>query len=65
MLMISELYDALLQAGASEEKARTAASAVAQYESRFQKIETDLTVLKWMVGFNLAASLTMLFKLFS
>ena len=29
--MISEVYDALLEAGASEEKARKAAEAVAQY----------------------------------
>ncbi|MEY4210535.1 MAG: hypothetical protein RLZ92_915 [Pseudomonadota bacterium] len=33
--MITELYDALKEAGASEEKSRAAAKALAEYESRF------------------------------
>lgn len=63
-LMIRELYDALLSAGVSDEKAAKAAEAVAQYEGRFNKIETDLAVLKWMIGFNLAATVAILFKVF-
>lgn len=63
--MIFEVYDALKDAGASEEKAKKAAEALAAYESRFARIDTDLTVLKWMVGFNLAISVSVLFKLFS
>jgi len=59
--MITELYDALKDAGASEEKARKAAETVAAYESRFTKIETDLGILKWMVGFNLAATDALIF----
>jgi hypothetical protein len=55
--MISEVYDALKEAGASEEKARKAAEAIAAYEARFQRIETDLAVLKWMVGTNIAITL--------
>jgi hypothetical protein len=47
------LYDALKEAGASEEKARKAAEAVAQWETRLGKIEADLGVLKWMVGTTL------------
>jgi hypothetical protein len=54
--MIAELYDALKAAGAPDDQARKAAEAVAGYENRFSRIETDLTVLKWMVGFNLATS---------
>jgi hypothetical protein len=42
-LMVGELYDALLEAGASEEKARKAAEAAAQVDTRFQAIETSLT----------------------
>jgi hypothetical protein len=42
-LMVGELYDALLEAGASEEKARKAAEAAAQVDTRFQAIETRLT----------------------
>jgi len=33
---------------------------MAAYESRFAEIDTDLTVLKWMVGFNLGATTTLL-----
>ena len=62
--MITELYDALKDAGAAEDKARKAAETVAAYENRFSRIETDLTVLKWMVGFNLAATLGILMMLF-
>ena len=62
-LMSSELYDALLEAGASEEKARKAAEAVAAYESRFAALERKLDVLTWMVGFNLMFSLAILWRL--
>ena len=40
--MIAELYDA----GASEEKARAAAKTMADYDSRFNKIDQDLALLK-------------------
>lgn len=63
--MIAEVYDALMSAGAPEEKARRAAEAVANYENRFGKIETDLTLLKWMMGFNLAMTAGVIAKLFS
>jgi hypothetical protein len=54
----------LIAAGAPDDKARAAAEELAGYESRFVKIETDLAVLKWMVGVNLAASLSIVIKLF-
>lgn len=63
--MIFEVYDVLKEAGASEEKARAAAEAVASYEHRFSKIEADLLLLKWMVGFNLALSAGILLRLFA
>ena len=59
--MITELYDALKDAGADEQKARNAAETVAAYENRFGKIETDLGILKGMVGFNLAATVGLIF----
>ena len=62
--MIREVYEALKEAGASEEKAAKAAEAIASYESRFNKVETDLALIKWMVGFNLAISVAILFKVF-
>ena len=44
--MITELYDALKDASADEEKARKAAETVAAYENRFAKIDTDLALVK-------------------
>ena len=64
-LMLSSLYDALLDAGASEEKARKAAAEAAQYEARFARPEADVGLVKWMVGVNLAISLGILVKLFT
>ncbi len=70
--MISEVYDALKEAGASEEKSRKAAEALASYDNHFAKIENDLTAIrgelalvKWMVGFNLAIAVATLWKVFS
>lgn len=61
--MISEVYDALLDAGASEEKARKAAEAVAAYDQRFAGIDVKLEALKgelqwvkWMLGTNVITS---------
>ncbi len=55
--MISEVYDALIDAGASEGKARAAAETLASYESRFtslemglERIRGKLVVLQWQVG---------------
>lgn len=49
--MISEVYDAFIASGAPEDKARKAAEALANYENRFSRIDAELVVLKWMVGF--------------
>jgi hypothetical protein len=62
--MISEVYDALLEAGASPEKARKAAEALANYESRFSRIDADLLLLKWMTGFMLAGVTGLVLKAF-
>jgi hypothetical protein len=53
-IMISELYDALIAAGAPEDKARKAAETLAGFENRFAKIESDLLLLKWMTGAAIA-----------
>ena len=70
-LMVREVYEELLEAGASEEKAVKAAEALASYdacfdrmEQRFTKIEGDLALLKWMVGFTLAGVVGILLKVF-
>lgn len=37
--MISEVYDAFVEAGASQDKARKAAEAVANFETRFSSVD--------------------------
>jgi len=61
--VIAELYDALKAAGAPEDQARKAAEVVAGYENQFaalrermMALEGKITLLQWMVGFNLAAT---------
>jgi hypothetical protein len=45
-LMLSKTYDALLDAGASPEKAREAAEEIASFENRLAAIETDINAIK-------------------
>jgi hypothetical protein len=62
--MLSRTYDALIAAGSPEDKARAAAEELAGYESRFVKIEPDLAVLKWMLGFVMAGVVSLVIKAF-
>ena len=57
--MSSELYDALVEAGASQEKACSAAEAVVAYDARFARLNTNLSPLKWSlsIGFAVVVSL--------
>lgn len=59
-MMLGKLYAALREADVSDEKAREAAEEGAQYEGRAAKIESDLGILKWMVGSNVAITLVIL-----
>lgn len=61
--MISEVYDAFLEAGATPEKARKAAEALPGYESRFNKLEADVGLLKWICGFNSAVLIAVAVRL--
>ena len=63
-LQLGALREALIDGGASPEKA-AAAEEVASYENRLAKIEGDLNVLKWMVAFNLAMTLAILWRVFA
>ena len=60
--MISELYDALIAGNVPEDKARKAAEALANYDDRFNVIESKLMLLQWMVGFVLVAVVIPLVK---
>ncbi|HEV2300218.1 MAG TPA: hypothetical protein VGR91_01490 [Stellaceae bacterium] len=70
-VMLAKTYEALVAAGAPEEKPVAAAEELAAYENRFAKIDTDLAILKtdmtaikWMLGINLAASVSIVIKIF-
>lgn len=56
-LMLTDLYDALRAANIPEDKARAAASSVADFDSRIQGIETKLTVMMSLLGVMLAVML--------
>ena len=60
--IVKEVYDAFLEAGASEEKSTEAAKAIADYNTKFNKIETDLLVLKWMVGLVIIVEIVPILK---
>jgi len=52
--MIAELYDALKEAGASEEKARRAAEAIAGYETQFTAIRQDIANIRTELKHDIA-----------
>lgn len=62
--MNSEVYDALVSAGADEAKAREAAKSVARYDSDIAEIKASLLLLKWMVGFTLAFVVALAWRVF-
>lgn len=71
-LQLGALRAALIEAGASAEKAEKAAEELAGYENRFDGLERRLTeldgkanLLTWMVGFNLVMTVAMLWRVFA
>lgn len=67
--MISEVYDAFIAANVPPDKARKAAEALSA-ESLATKqdiirVERELAVMRWMIGFNLAFTMAVLWKVFS
>ena len=63
-LMMEKLYDALRSVKAPEEKARAAAVEAASIDGRIAKLDADMLLLKWMLGFNLAMTVAIVAKLF-
>jgi len=61
-LMLGEVYDALLEAGASEEKARKAAEAIASYDNRLAAIERKLEVHTYMLSTLIVIGLGILWR---
>jgi hypothetical protein len=64
-LMMGKLHEALIGAGADQNVAREAAEEVANYDNRIAKVEADLVLLKWMLGFNIAMTLAILWRVFA
>jgi hypothetical protein len=70
--MISEIYDAFRDAhGVSDDKARKAAEAVADFKSRFadlalriERVDGRVSALTWMMGTNITLTLLVLGRLF-
>jgi len=56
-LMLTDLYDALRAANIPEDKARAAASSVADFDRRIERIETKLTIMLSLLGVMLAVML--------
>ncbi|HEV7996823.1 MAG TPA: hypothetical protein VGP52_11245 [Stellaceae bacterium] len=66
-MMLSKTYDALISAGAPDDKARDAAEELADYENRLASIDNRLAavegklgVITWAVGVNAAATIAIL-----
>ncbi len=59
-IMMAKLYRALRSADVPDDQAREAAEEIAGFES----MRGELSVVKWMVGFNLALTLAIVGKLF-
>ena len=64
-LMMGKLHEALIRAGADKEAAREAAEEVANYDNGIGKVEADLVLLNWMLGFNIAMTLAILWRVFT
>lgn len=64
--MISEVYDAFVSAGAPEDKARRAAEALADHDldGELIKVQSELMLVKWMVGFAIALNVAILTRVF-
>ena len=63
-IMNAEVYDALVTAGAPEDKARAAASSIADHDRRFSRIEAELVLIKWMSGFIITGVAALVIKTF-
>ena len=64
-LQLGALRTALIDAGASEDKADKASEEVASYDNRLASIDTRLAVLTWMAGTNIVLTIGVLWRLLS
>ena len=63
-----EVYNAFKKAGVPDEQAVAAAKAIVDEslasKADIQTLKTEMLLLKWMVGFNLAFTMAVVYKLF-
>ena len=57
-----EIYSALIEAGASEDKAKDAAKSVADYQKDINDVKGDLKLIKWGIGLIIAAEVLPILK---
>ncbi|HTI81800.1 MAG TPA: hypothetical protein VL614_15230 [Acetobacteraceae bacterium] len=62
-LQLGALREALIDAGATTDKADKAAEELAGYENRLASIDTRLSVLTWMAGTNIVLTAGVLWRL--
>ena len=63
-MMMGNLYEALVEGGASSENARKAAEEVADYQKQLADIRTDLTLVKALLGVAVTGILALIIKTF-
>ena len=65
-IMNAEMYDALIAAGAPEDKARAAAVAISEEslatKGDIARLERDLSIVKWMLALVIAATVIPLIR---
>jgi hypothetical protein len=61
----SEVFEAFRSVGIAEDKAVSAAGALARRDSDLATMKADILVSKWMLGFVLAFQVAVIFKLFT
>ncbi len=63
-LQLGALREALIDAGASDEKAQKAAEEMAAYDREFADVRSDLKLLKWIQGATFAGVIAIALTLF-
>ncbi len=63
-IMMADLYDALVDGGTSDEKARKAAQEVADFQKQLGDIRSDLALVKGLLGVVVAGVLALVMKAF-
>jgi len=61
-LQLGALREALLEAGASAEKAGSASEEVAAYDNRLERVESGLRLVQAMLGVNLLLTAGVLWR---